>query len=64
MGEPFVETRYAITGLPGLYGKYRATEIARERAEAKGDFEIAETMTARITKMETAPERKRIRWRA
>ena len=62
MGEPFVETRYAIKGEPGLWGKLSAYRIAEERAAEAGEYEIAETMHARLEEMERAPERIRRRW--
>ena len=62
-GEPFVETRYAISGVPGLWGKFRAYEFAEERAYKAGEFEIAETMHARYLEMEKEPERRKARYR-
>lgn len=62
-GEPFVETRYGISGLPGLWGKFRAYEIAEERAREAGELEIAETMRARLEWMGEQPERRKVTWR-
>ena len=63
MGEEFVETRYAIKGEPGMWGKFRAYEFAVERASAAGDYEVAETMSARYKEMGQEPERRQVRWR-
>jgi len=62
-GEPFVETRYGISEMPGLWGRYRATEIAAERAQAAGRYDAATTMRARIEDMDKQPERRKIKWR-
>ena len=62
MGEPFVETRYAIKGLPGLWGKFRAYEIAEERAIEAGEFEIAERLHSKYEEMLKYPERRRVRY--
>jgi len=41
-GEKFVETRYAITGEPGLWGKISAYRIAEERLTERYDFARAD----------------------
>jgi len=63
MGEEFVETRYAISGAPGLWGKFRAYEFAIERSSAAGDYEVSETMEARYREMGQQPERRQVRWK-
>lgn len=47
MGEPFVETRYAIKGYPGLWGKTRMYEIAIEKAYATGRLDLIPSLEAR-----------------
>ena len=54
-GEPFVETRYAIAGRPGLWGKERAYEFAADRAETAADWEIAGVLNERLRKMAESP---------
>ena len=61
--EPFVETRYAIRGAPGLWGRFRAYGFAAERSFAAGDFDVSDMMVARLEEMEEYPERRRARWR-
>jgi len=60
MGEPFVETRYAIKGELGLFGKFRAYEIGAERARAAGDWDAAEALEYKYGIMEKYPERRRV----
>jgi hypothetical protein len=38
------ETRYGISGMPGLFGKARMYEIAAGRAREKGYIELAEQL--------------------
>jgi len=47
-GEPYSETRYAIEGAPGLWGRTSAMRIAAERLEERGQPELAESYTARM----------------
>ena len=61
-GEPFVETRYAIKGAAGLWGRVSAYTFASERAEEAGNFEIRDLMLERLRQMEQAPTRTQIRW--
>jgi hypothetical protein len=58
-GEPFAETRYAISGEKGLFGKWRAYEIAAERAEAAGDYDTLDLFRYRLEEMTLEPERRR-----
>lgn len=62
-GEPFVETRYAISEMRGLFGKFRAYEIGSERAREAGDVEIANILYTRYRWMEEQPERRKVIWR-
>jgi hypothetical protein len=57
--EPFAETRYAISGERGLFGKWRAYEIAKDRATEAGDYEMADIFELRLSEMEAFPERMR-----
>lgn len=59
-GEPYVETRYVITGLPGLWGPASAMKIAAERLEAGRETELAKTYWARYQDaIEAGPKRSR-----
>jgi hypothetical protein len=58
-GEPFEETRYAIKGERGLFGKWRAYEIAAERAEAAGDYDSLDLFRFRLEEMVLEPEWRR-----
>lgn len=58
-GEPFAETRYAVEGERGLFGKYRAYEIGYARAIEADDTETASLFGYRLTEMEQAPEKRR-----
>ena len=62
MGEPFKELRYAISDMRGLFGKWRAYEIAAERAEAAGDYESLDIFRFRLEEMVLAPEKRRNIW--
>lgn len=62
-GEAFVETRYAIKGAPGLWGKFSAYRIGEERARDAGDYDAADTLGARYEQMEGLPERRRAMYR-
>jgi hypothetical protein len=63
-GEKFKETRYAITGEPGLWGRYKAYEFAQQRMGEAGEPEKQQIATANIEAMNRAPETKRKFWRA
>jgi len=60
MGEPFVETRYAIKGELGLFGKFRAYEIGAIRARVAGDWDAAEALEYKYGIMEKEPERRKV----
>jgi len=62
MGEPFKETRYVISEMRGLFSKWRAYEIAAERAEAAGDYESLDIFRFRLEEMVLAPEKRRNIW--
>lgn len=62
MGEPFVETRYAISGEPGLWGRVMSLVYAEERWTARGEPEKAEIARSRLEELEKYPERIRVRW--
>ena len=63
-GEEFRELRFAIKGMPGLYGRLRAYEIAADRLEAMGKREAAAALRSIISYLEEFPERRLARWRA
>jgi len=58
-GDPFAEARYAISGERGLFGKWRAYEVAEQRATEAGDIESADIFTYRLREMEEEPARRR-----
>lgn len=58
-GEPFVETRYAIKGEPGLWGRERAYTYAEDRARLVGDYDVADALLVSLREMRAYPERYR-----
>jgi len=58
-GEKFAETRYAITGEPGLWGKISAYRIAEERMMEQRQFEKAAIARGIMIDAESSPPARR-----
>jgi len=62
-GEEWTELRFGIKGMPGLWGRLNAYEIAADRLEAMGKREAAAALRTIIDYLEEFPERRIARWR-